>query len=85
VKESQPVCPVLVSADVWRGGGRSYSYTNIDHNNSLLIPSTKCSLFNPSLSQFWLHFLVRDAIYTSRAYATMLVFIYLWWKCIGAI
>jgi len=36
---------------------------------------------------FILQFLVRDVIYTSRAYATMSVsvclFVCLWWKCIA--
>jgi len=31
------------------------------------------------------HFLARDVIYTSRAYATMSVSVCLWRKCIGAL
>jgi len=31
------------------------------------------------------HLLARDVIYTSRAYATMLVSVCLWRKCIGAL
>ena len=41
-------------------------------------------IMNAALNNL-LHFLARDVIYTSRAYATMSVSVCLWRKCIGAL